>query len=78
MSPSSPPYLRLGKVQSGGQVEPVRPHHVLGSAINYQTIQLVSGANLLSELFLQEFQLLRSEDSSDPLGFDPPSPAVSP
>ena len=31
----TPTYLRLGKVQSGGQVETVRAHHVLRSDINY-------------------------------------------
>ena len=33
--PVSPTYLGLGKVQSGGQVESVRAHHVLRSGSNY-------------------------------------------
>ena len=35
---TSPTYLCLGKVQSGGQVESVRAHHVLRSGSNYGLI----------------------------------------
>ena len=55
-------HLRLRQVESRGQVEPVRAHHVLG----------------LPELLLQELQLLGSEDSPDPLGLYSPPASLSP